>query len=376
MSGPPESGKPARGDWVGWLERRFNVTELFSFLAHFGLVYTPIDSNKPIRQTLREVAETPVPAYARWPRVLGLLAAVLFGLQAITGVLLACYYRPTPEDAFSSTRLIARDLPFGWFIHQMHAWGAYLLLGVVILRLFRLFWQGLFRFPRELLWVSAAVMAWVVAQLDFTGRLLPWDAHAYWSVVRGFEVIQSQPIIGPILAFVSGGKVVNEDVLIRFYVLHMLVLPILFVGCLYITFATLRKVGLSPEGGSTGPTTTFRAHFFSTVILSVLTFALLVSLAVLLPFPFLSPADPYATPAVVRPPWYLLAPYALLEHLPGPHWIAGGLIAIAGLVLTALPLWFRDADAGRAIRRARIWGVAAIVVWIVLTVVGVLQDRA
>ena len=59
-----------------------------------------MNSVRPVRDVIRSVASEPVPSYARGARVLGLIAAILFGLEAVTGVLLACWYRPTPEAAF------------------------------------------------------------------------------------------------------------------------------------------------------------------------------------------------------------------------------------------------------------------------------------
>jgi quinol-cytochrome oxidoreductase complex cytochrome b subunit len=374
-SGPPD--KASGGGWIGWLEHRLNLTEMFSFLAHFGLVFTPIDTTRPFREVLREVAANPVPIGARLPRGLGLLAVVLFGMQVVTGILLACYYQPTPEAAFASTRTIVRDLPAGWFLHQMHAWGSYLLVGVISLRLVRLFWDGLYRAPREILWWSAVAVAWVSVQADFTGRLLSWDTHGYWSVVRGLEVVQAQPIVGPILTFLVGGKVVNGDVLLRFYVLHILVLPLAFLAFLYLTFATLRRVGLAPAA-ETQPArfTTFRDYVYSMVILTVLVFGALVSLAVLMPFPFLAQADPYSTPAGARPPWYLLAPYALLHSGAGPTWLLGTALMISVLVVFLLPSWVRGEGTPPALRRARWLGAIAILAWLALAVAGALMERA
>lgn len=376
MSDPRLEDRPApRNGWVGWLEQRLNLTEAFSFLTHFGLVYRPVDASRPVREVVRELATEPVPSHARGPRVLGLLTTILFGLEALTGVLLAYYYRPTPEAAFESTRTIVRDVPAGWFIHQMHAWGAYLLVGVVIVRLFRLFWDGLYRAPREVLWWSAVALSWLVVQLDFTGRLLPWDARGYWSTVRGMEVVWAVPVAGPILAFLLGGRVVNEDVLIRFYVMHLLVLPAGYLAFVYLTFATLRRVGLSPSAlVAPGSVTTFRRHLYSLMILSVLLFALLVTLATLLPFHFAGQADPYATPAGVRPPWYMLAPYAIFQLVPLPHWLSGSLLLAAALAVLLLPLGVRERGL-LGPGRVRMAGLAALVLWTALSVVGFLIER-
>ncbi len=373
----PPGGVPApRRDPVGWLERRVNLTEIFSFLSHFGLVFTPVDNTRPLREALREVARERVPRYARWPRVLGLLAAIGFGIQALTGVLLAYYYRPTPDAAFESTRTIVRDLPFGWFIHQVHAWGAWLLVAIVVLRLLRLLWDGLYRAPRELLWLSAVGLVWIVLQLDFTGRLLTWDTHSYWSTVRGMEIVFALPGVGPTLAFLLGGRVVNDDVLIRFYVLHVMVLPVFYVALVYLTFATIRRVGLSPAPTGREPgTATLRDHLFSMLIANVLVFGALVTLAVLLPFKFMAAADPYATPTGVRPPWYMLAPYSVLQGAPGPTWLSGLVLVAAAFAVLLLPFWLRGRVANANARSVRLWGALALVVWIALSVTALFVDR-
>jgi quinol-cytochrome oxidoreductase complex cytochrome b subunit len=366
----------ARERWVAWLEQRLNLTEIFSFLSHFGFVYTPVDTTRPVLDVVREAASSPVPAYTRGPRVLGLFAVILFAIEVVTGVLLAYYYRPTPEAAFESTREIVRDLPLGWLIHQVHAWGAWLLVLIVVARLLRFFWDGLYRSPREVLWWSAVAMAWLVLQSDFTGRLLTWDSRAYWSAVRGTEVVFALPVVGPVLAFLLGGRAINEDVLLRFYVLHLLVLPSAFAVFLYLTFATLRRVGLSPAPEPpTGRVTTFRDHLYGMAVLAVLMLGVLATLAVLVPFRFGSAADPYATPAGVRPPWYMLAPYAVLEHGPGPTWLLGlGLVLVAFAVLL-LPSWAARLGGDRPARRARIAGLVALALWTALSVAGAVLER-
>ena len=375
MNGPGRQGPPARASWVDWLEQRVNLSEIFSLVTHFGLVYTPVDTQKPVREVLRDVAAEPVPRYAHGARALGLLAAILFGLQVVTGVLLAYYYRPTPEAAFESTRAIVRDLPGGWFIHQMHAWGSWLLVGVIVLRLLRLFWEGLYRAPREVLWCCAVAMTWVVLQSDFTGRLLTWDSHTYWSTVRGLEVVWAIPIAGPVLAFLLGGRTVNEDVLIRFYVLHLMVLPAFYAGFLYLTFATLRRVGLSrAEAAHDERTIHYREHAYSMTMLTIGLFAILVTLATLLPFRFHGVADPYATPGGVRPPWYMLAPYVLLQRLPLP-WLSGLVLLAAAVAVLLIPFWLRGGETREHRLRIRLAGAAVIGAWLVLSVLGALLER-
>ena len=175
---------------------------------------------------MTEISSTPLVSYARWPQVLGLLTALLFALEASPA---CCWPSTTTRPATAPTRApprIVRDVPLGWFVHQMHDWGAYLLIAVVVLRVLRLFWDRLYQAPREVLWLSAVLLMWVVLQLDFTGRLLPYDVKSYWSAMRGLEIVCSQPVVGPFISFVLGGHVISENVLLRCYVLHVVVLPL------------------------------------------------------------------------------------------------------------------------------------------------------
>jgi quinol-cytochrome oxidoreductase complex cytochrome b subunit len=268
-------------------------------------------------------------------------------------------------------------VPLGWFVHQMHNWGAYLLIAVVVLRVLRLFWDRLYQAPREVLWLTAVLLMWVVLQLDFTGRLLPYDVKSYWSAMRGLEIICSQPVVGPFISFVLGGHVITENVLLRCYVLHVVVLPLIYLVGIYLTFATMRRIGfsVSAEGGDVTKRTTWRKHTLDFVIFQLLLFAGLVTLATLLPFRFHGPADPYSTPAGTRPPWYLLSAYLLVQYIPGPAWIAGTLLLLGGLTLPILPLWAAANPHRISEARMRQTGIALFALWAVMTILGELVGR-
>lgn len=376
QGGVPRSPSPL---WsaVAWLEERINLTEIFSILTSFGIVYTPVDTRRPLREALAELGATPLISYARWPQVLGLLTALLFALEAVTGVLLAFYYHPTGEGAYDSTAGIVREVPLGWFVHQMHDWGAYLLIAVVVVRVLRMFWDRLYQAPRELLWVAAVMLMWLVLQLDFTGRLLPYDVKSYWSAMRGLEIVCSQPVIGPFISFVLGGHVITENVLLRCYVLHVVVLPLLYLVFVYLTFGTMRRIGLSvsAEGGDHIERTTWRKHTLDFIIIQLLLFAGLVTLATLLPFRFNGPADPYSTPPGTHPAWYLLSAYALVQWLPGPEWIAGLLLLAAGLALPIVPLWAARNPSKLDHDRLRQVALVMGALWLALTLVGAFVGR-
>jgi ubiquinol-cytochrome c reductase cytochrome b subunit len=358
---------------IEWFERRLQLSELFSFLSHFGFVYTPLDTRLPFRELLRQVGSRPVSSYLRWPRVLGLVTTVLFGVLAVTGVLLACYYQPTPEAAYASTRTVARDVPLGWWVRQVHAWGAWLLLAAVVARLARFFLAGLYRAPREILWWSMVAMAWIVVQLDFTGRLLPYTQAGYWSVTRGLETIGGLPVVGPVLTFIGGGGSVNEVVLLRFHVLHTMVLPGIFMALFFLTFATLRRVGLTSVSHGGGATTTTRDHFFSVVLLFVLVIGALTTLAVALPLPFVREADPIVTPAGITAPWYLIVPALVRDRLPFLWWPVATVFVLSTLVVFFLPFLVRGDDRREALVRPLGSGLAAL--WILFTLAGLYLER-
>jgi quinol-cytochrome oxidoreductase complex cytochrome b subunit len=168
---------------------------------------------------------------------------------------------------------------------------------------------------------------------------------------------------------------VNEDVLIRFYVLHVMVLPAFYAGFLYLTFATLRRVGLSrTESGGDEQTIHYREHLYSMTMLTVGLFAALVTLATLLPFRFHGAADPYATPGGVSPPWYMLAPYVLLQRLPLP-WLSGLVLLAAAIAVLLMPMWLRGGETREHRLRIRLAGAGVLLAWLALSVLGALLER-
>jgi len=331
-----------------------------------------LDSSKPLRQALSEALDEPTPSYSRWPRVLGLIVVLLIALAILTGGLLALYYLPTPETTNASLGTILRDVAFGQLIHQIHFWGAQMLIAVLILRIVRFFWQTVYRPPRELLWVFAWLLLLVCFHSDLTGRLLPWTANGYWSTVRAIEIAQTVPIYGSILVFLIGGAetVISDLTLIRFYILHIAILPGLAVPLIYMHFSSVRRTGLAAvDDEATLPARlAFRVNFVNMAILLTVAFAVLLSLAVLAATPFEAAADPFSTVPGVGPPWYLLAPFALLELSSGivPRWVAGSILFVITLAILTLPFWYRS-QTKRSRRLGLILGGLFVLAWVALS---------
>ncbi|HKY31095.1 MAG TPA: cytochrome b N-terminal domain-containing protein [Candidatus Polarisedimenticolia bacterium] len=369
MSGADPAGGSRGPRPIAWIEQRLNLTEIFSFLTNFGVFPAELDTRKPLREAIHEALDRPIPSYARWPRVLGILSLMLLAVLAVTGVMLAFYYQPTPSEAYESSTILVRDVTFGWFVHQVHGWASHALLFVLLLRLGRFFFQTLYRPPRELIWMVGLLAFLAATHADLTGRLLGWSGQGYWTTVRAVEILYDLPVLGGLFAFVVGGPGIDSLVLTRFYLMHILVLPAALTGLLYLGSAGVRRVGLSgaPEGGA--GRAAYAVYLHDLMILALLTVGALVTLATLLPAPFDQPADPLVTPRGARPPWYLLASYGFMEAFPGwfPRWARGLLVEAALVCALLLPFLDRPGKEGRRVRTARILAAAAIAAWLTFT---------
>jgi menaquinol-cytochrome c reductase cytochrome b subunit len=167
-----------------------------------------------------------VPHDANWFHTLGSATLTAFIVQAVTGVILAMYYKPSPEEAYGSIQNITNELTLGWLVRGMHRWGASVFIILLFLHMGRVFLFGAYKYPREFNWL-VGVLLLVLAMLEgFTGYLLPWDQTAYWATVVGINLNATAPIAGPFLSdFLRGGAEIGENTLSIFYSMHMLLIP-------------------------------------------------------------------------------------------------------------------------------------------------------
>src|SRR5687768_14721025 len=167
-----------------------------------------------------------VPSDTNWFHTLGSATLTAFLVQAGTGVILAFYYRPTPDEAYESIRYITDDVTLGWLVRGMHKWGASVFIILLFLHMARVFIFGAYKYPRELNWIVGFLLLVLGMLQGFTGYLLPWDQTAYWATVVGINLNATAPFAGPFLAqFLQGGLNIGPDTLAKFYALHMLLVP-------------------------------------------------------------------------------------------------------------------------------------------------------
>jgi quinol-cytochrome oxidoreductase complex cytochrome b subunit len=167
----------------------------------------------------------------------------------VTGVYLMFFYVPSATSAYTDILNIQSRVAFGLLTRNVHRWGAHLMVFFVFLHMMRVFYHGAYKPPREFNWVVGVLLLLMTIALSFTGYLLPWDQISYWAITIGLNMASYTPVINtPIQALIFGGLEVGQNTLLRFYVLHIMVLPLIAAILLAVHFWRIRK-----DGGISGP---------------------------------------------------------------------------------------------------------------------------
>ncbi|MFQ5690536.1 MAG: cytochrome b N-terminal domain-containing protein [Gemmatimonadota bacterium] len=324
----------------------------------------------------------PIPAEVGWLHTLGSVTLALILVLIATGVLLTLNYAPATEHAYHSVRYIERRVTLGGVVRGLHHWAASFLVVTLFLHLLHSFRHLAFRRPREFTWCTGVVLLVVVLAFAFTGYLLPWDEKAYWATVVGTNMTAQLPVVGtPLLHILRGGAEVGAATLSRFYGAHVALLPaaLLTLIVLHLYLVVLHGISsrrerkserpaANPDDAATGRSVPFWPEIMAMdAAAMMLTFALLLLVALRVGAPLEAPADPTNTGYVPRPEWYFLPLFQLLRFFPGSaeSLVAVGLPALGVLILLALPWWSRPL-------LDRPWGRASLLGAGGLAVVGVL----
>ncbi|MDO8643749.1 MAG: cytochrome b N-terminal domain-containing protein, partial [bacterium] len=194
-----------------------------------------------------KVSSEPVPNHLkRWWFALGGTPAYLFTIQLVTGILLTFYYVPDPAHAYESVQRITYEIQFGWIIRSLHKWSSYLMIIAVIFHVFRVFFTGAYRKPRELNWMVGCGILGTVLFFGFTGYSLVFEQLSYWGATVAANITQNVPLLGDFLArFLRGGESVADNTLTRFFVFHTMLLPITLIGLLVVHITLIRLLGVT-----------------------------------------------------------------------------------------------------------------------------------
>src|SRR6266513_4040362 len=177
----------------------------------------------------------------------GGMTLFLFSVQAVTGILLLLYYRPTAESAFESVQFIMAEVSFGWLIRSIHSWSANLMILTLFIHMASVYLTRAYRRPREATWISGVGLLLLVLGFGFSGYLLPWNKLAFFATQVGTQIVGSVPLIGSFaLTFLRGGQNVTGATLTRFYGFHVAVLPALTTALLALHLLLVQVYGMSP----------------------------------------------------------------------------------------------------------------------------------
>ena len=180
---------------------------------------------------------------------LGGISFFLFLALTVTGLYLMFFYVPSIANAYEDIQAIEASVAFGSLVRNMHRWAAHLMVLTVFLHMIRVFYHGAYKPPREFNWVVGVVLLFCTLWLSFTGYLLPWDQIAFWAITVGTQMALYGPLIGQETGFfLLGGIQVGQETLLRFYVLHVIALPLIAAIFVIVHFWRIRK-----DGGISGP---------------------------------------------------------------------------------------------------------------------------
>jgi quinol-cytochrome oxidoreductase complex cytochrome b subunit len=180
----------------------------------------------------------------RYTFYLGMISFFLNVVLIVSGVTLMLYYQPAIPNAYENMKDLQHVVSNGMFLRNMHRWAAHLMVFVVFLHMLRVFFAGAYKPPREFNWVIGVILLILTLFLSYTGYLLPYDQLAYWAVTVGANIAKYVPFIGDEFRYLLlGGNNIGEYTLVRFYVLHCLILPLFMGALIALHFWRIRKDG-------------------------------------------------------------------------------------------------------------------------------------
>lgn len=304
-----------------------------------------LDERLPISDVIQFFAKKRVPRHKHtfW-YYFGGLALLFFLIQVVTGILLALYYKPSPEAAYESVQKIVNEVPYGWLIRSLHSWSANLMVGTLFIHMFSAFLMKAYRKPRELMWVSGVLLMFLVLGFCFTGYLLPWDTVAYFATLIGTEVPKTLPIIGDWgVSLLKGEDEIGAETLSRMHTIHITILPLITFAVMSLHLLMSQIHGASVPIGTKerkAPIPFFPNFLYRDLIAWVIGFIALIALATISPWGLGAKADPLASaPAGIRPEWYFLPLYQSLKIMPPTVFGLNGELIVNALVVVGSALW-------------------------------------
>jgi cytochrome b6 len=350
---------------IDWIDERVDLSGLRHFVAEKGV---------------------PIHTQEVW-YYLGGLTLFLFAVQVATGILLLLYYRPSASEAYESVQFIVTKVQFGWLIRNIHSWSANLLIAAAFAHFFSVFLLKSYRKPRELTWVSGALLLFLMLAFGFSGYLLPWNELSFFATKVGTGIAGAVPLAGGFLMrLLRGGDDVTGATLSRFYGLHVAILPAVTTALVVLHLLLVQRQGMSvpirieqklKPGEKLRQMPFFPNYILRDVLFWYVALAVLAALAAFFPWELGRKADPFAAvPAGIRPEWYFLAMFHTLKlvpsHVLGIEGERLGVLAfgLAAAFIVAVPFLDRRASKGKPSPLFTALAIAGLLYLIVFTIVG------
>lgn len=353
-----------------WIDNRFKIDTLVDYMSHKA-----------------------VPRHGSmiW-YYFGGMSLFFFLVQVVTGILLLLYYRPGADSAYESVKFIVSEVPFGWLVRSIHSWSANLMIFTAFIHMFSVFFTHAYRKPRELTWLSGAVMLGFAMAFGFSGYLLPWNELSFFATRVGTGMAGAVPVVGDYLMEVMrGGENVTGATIGRFFGIHVAVLPGLFTVILALHLFFIQRQGMSEPLEWEGETRSERSYmpFFPNFIMRealvwLIMLNVLAILAVFFPdgigpvhWSLGNKADPFAPPpAYIRPEWYFMFAFQALKFIPAHVLFIEGellgifVLSIGGLVWALVPFFARSYDRNKKPAGIMAYGWVILIFIIVMTILG------
>jgi len=331
---------------LGWVDDRIPLTQVWN--EHLAQYYAPKNFNF-------------------W-YFFGSLALVVLVIQLVSGIWLTMSYNPTAEGAFDSVEYIMRDVDYGWLIRYMHTTGASAFFIVVYMHMFRGLLYGSFQKPRELVWLLGMGIFLVLMAEAFMGYLLPWGQMSFWGAQVIISLFGAIPYIGEDLTlWIRGDYNISGVTLNRFFALHVIALPLILVGLVFLHVVALHKVGSNnPDGieikklkdinGIPLDGIPFQPYYTVKDLFGVVVFLIVFAIVMFfmpemggyfIEHPNFIPADPLKTPEHIAPVWYFTPYYSILRAIPDKFL---GVVAMGASVAFLFVLPWLDRGNVRSIR--------------------------
>ncbi|WP_181878888.1 MULTISPECIES: cytochrome b [Moraxella] len=346
---------------MSWVDARYPATETYEY--HMSKYYAPKNFNF-------------------W-YFFGVLSMVVLVNQLVTGIWLTMMFNPSAEGAFASLEYIMRDVKGGWLIRYMHSTGASAFFIVVYLHMFRGLLYGSYKKPRELVWLIGMGIYLCLMAEGFFGYLLPWGNMSYWGAQVILNLPAAIPFIGDALAeWVRGDYLISGITLNRFFALHVIAIPLVLVGLVFMHLVALHHVGsnnpdgidikkLKDKNGVPLDGVPFHPYYTVHDMVGIVVFFICFFAVVFfvpegggyfLEKPNFEVANALKTPPHIAPVWYYMPFYAILRAV--PHKL-GGVIAMGAAIAVLFVLPWLDRSPVRSIRYKGILSKIALAIFVV-----------